>query len=323
MLQIEVSDQKPVNFQPKMEASACYLEVQDLILLIQQEKGKADEGQWGVPAGKLEQGETPEIAAKRELFEETGIQIQSHSQFVYLRTLYIRKPDLDYIYYMFKVYLNQQSPIRLSLEHSNYRWANSEDLANLPLRPGVKEALNYYRNDSLLWPRNQQINEKVNFHFTLVQPTQRALIHQWLDQPYIKKWIHGVGLRNTLNGLEKSFQGVSNASYWIGYDQDIPFAFLITSPEGQDIITLDLFICNLNYLGKGLAVPMMHEFLVTHFSYVKTVLIDPEVANTRAIHVYQKLGFQIVSEFIASWHPVPHYQMELQMKDLVNKKIKK
>ncbi len=27
MMQVEVSDQKPVNFQPKIEASACYLEV--------------------------------------------------------------------------------------------------------------------------------------------------------------------------------------------------------------------------------------------------------------------------------------------------------
>jgi RimJ/RimL family protein N-acetyltransferase len=49
----------------------------------------------------------------------------------------------------------------------------------------------------------------------------------------------------------------------------------------------------------------------------RTVLIDPEATNTRAIHVYQKVGFKIVGEFIASWHPVPHYQMELHMKDLL------
>ena len=95
-MQVEVSDKKLVNFQPKMEASACYLEVDNCILLIQQGKGKTDEGRWGVPAGKLEWGETPEIAAKRELREETGIQLQFGSQLVYLGTLYIRKPDFDY-----------------------------------------------------------------------------------------------------------------------------------------------------------------------------------------------------------------------------------
>lgn len=322
MMQVEVSDQKPANFQPKMEASACYLEVDDRILLIQQEKGKTDEGKWGVPAGKLEQGETPEIAAKRELFEETGIQIQSPSQFVYLGTLYIRKPDLDYVYYMFKVHLDQEPHIQLSLEHSNYRWADGKDLKNLPLRPGVKEALQYYRNGSPHWLKNQRISAKIDFRFTPAEPTQRSLIHQWLDQKYIREWIHGIGLQNTLNGLEKFFQGISDTTYWIGYDQDIPFAFLITSSEGKDAITLDLFICNLNYLGKSLSVPMIQEFLITHFPHVKRVLIDPEATNARAVHVYQKTGFKIIGEFIASWHPVPHYQMELHMKDLLNEKAR-
>ncbi len=142
------------------------------------------------------------------------------------------------------------------------------------------------------------------------------MIHQWLAQDYIAKWIHGAGLQNTLNGLEKFFQGKTTTTYWIGYDGEIPFAFLITSPEGDDATTLDLFICDPNYLGKGLAVPMIRTFLKTHFSHVKRVLIDPEATNTRAIHVYQKVGFKITGEFIASWHPVPHYQMELQMKDL-------
>src|SRR3989344_600508 len=320
MMQVEVSDQKPMNFQPKMEASACYLEVDQHLLLIQQGKGKTDEGKWGAPAGKLEKEETPEMAAKRELFEETGIQPRSIAQFVYLGTLYIRKPGLDYIYYMFKIHLDQKPPIQLSVEHSNYRWANDEDLKALPLRPGVKEALHYYRNGSRLWPKNKRIVSKIDFRFAPAQPTHRSLIHQWLDQKYIKEWIHGAGLQNTLNGLEKFFRGESDTTYWIVYDEDIPFAFLITSPEGNDAITLDLFICNLNYLGKGLSAPMIQEFLTTHFSHVKRVLIDPEATNTRAVQAYQKMGFKITGEFIASWHPVPHYQMELRMKDLLDKK---
>lgn len=157
---------------------------------------------------------------------------------------------------------------------------------------------------------------KPNFHFSLAKASQRTLLHQWFEQKHIREWLHGVGLQNTLNGLEKFFQGTSDTTYWIGYDGDIPFAFLITSPEGKDATTLDLFICDLNYLGKGLSVPMIKEFLLTHFSHVQKVLIDPEATNTRAIHVYQKVGFKIIGEFIASWHPVPHYQMELSMEDL-------
>jgi hypothetical protein len=77
--------------------------------------------------------------------------------------------------------------------------------------------------------------------------------------------MHGVGLQNTLNGLEKFFEGKSDTTYWIGYDKDIPFAFLITSPEGKDATTLDLFICDSHYLGKGIAAPMIKEFLKSHF----------------------------------------------------------
>lgn len=142
---VEVSDRKFPNFQHAMEASACYLEIEGRLLLIQQAIGRPEEGLWGVPAGKLEIGETPEAAAKRELFEETGIQIQKPSQIQYLRTLYIRKPDLDYVYYVFKIQLDKKPLIHLSFEHENYQWASAKDLEVLPLRAGVKKALQYYR----------------------------------------------------------------------------------------------------------------------------------------------------------------------------------
>lgn len=162
--------------------------------------------------------------------------------------------------------------------------------------------------------------EQVLFNFAPAKASQRALLHQWFQQAHIHEWLHGVGLQNTLNGLENFFAGKSDTTYWIGYDKEIPFAFLITSPEGEDATTLDVFICDVNYLGKGLSVPMIRKFLIDHFSHMNKVLIDPEATNTRAIHVYEKVGFQITGEFIASWHRVPHYQMELCMKDLLETK---
>lgn len=153
-------------------------------------------------------------------------------------------------------------------------------------------------------------------HFAHAKASQRSLLHRWFAEPHIQKWMHGVGLQNTINGLEKFFQGRSTTTYWIGYDREVPFAFLITSPEGTDAITLDLFICDLKYLGRGLAVPMIREFLLSQFPAIKRVLIDPEATNVRAIHVYQKVGFKIIGEFIASWHPVPHYLMELHMENM-------
>ena len=90
------------------------------------------------------------------------------------------------------------------------------------------------------------------FHFSPVESSQISLIHGWLQQDHIKEQNHGKGLQNTLTGLEKFLRGESDTTYWIGYHKGIPFAFLITSPEGSDATSLDLFICDLNYLGKGL-----------------------------------------------------------------------
>ncbi len=154
------------------------------------------------------------------------------------------------------------------------------------------------------------------FSFRPASESQKPLIQSWLKQEHIKKWLHGAGLKNTLEDLDKSFKEKSIFTHWIAYSKETPFAYLLTS-EMEEGITLDLFICDLTYLGKGLATPMIQEFLITHFPHASEVLIDPEAANTRAIHVYQKAGFKIVREFIASWNPVPHYEMRLSMKELL------
>ncbi len=186
-------------------------------------------------------------------------------------------------------------------------------------------ALPYYKDTNSALANNarhviqeilQEAIQPSDFSFELAKPFQETLIHEWLKQPHIREWIHGIGLQNTLNGIQAFFKGKSSATYWIGYDKEMPFAFLITSPEGADAITLDVFICDIHYLGKGLATPMIQKFLKDQFSHMKKILIDPEKTNHRAIHVYEKVGFKITGEFIASWHPVPHYQMELDMNDL-------
>lgn len=156
------------------------------------------------------------------------------------------------------------------------------------------------------------------FRFASALPEQKEMVHQWLHQSHIAEWLHGIGLQNTLSGLDCFFLNNSDVTYWIGYYNGTPFAFLITSFDSPDTITLDLFICDERYLGKGFSVPMISNFLITHFAHVKKVLIDPEANNNRAVHVYQKVGFKIIGEFIASWHPVPHYQMLLEIEDLLH-----
>ncbi len=176
--------------------------------------------------------------------------------------------------------------------------------------------------------------------FKPAEESQRELIHHWLEQDYIREWVHGQGLKNLLTGLEKFFRYRSEGKglertaeltqHWIGYDGNKPFVYLLTSnvfKNADDVyakhcdaeglaITLDVFLCDPTYLGRGLADSIIKEFLLNQFSDVSEIFIDPEQSNKKAVHVYQKVGFRIIDEFIATWHPVPHYLMKLQMKDI-------
>lgn len=64
------------------------------------------------------------------------------------------------------------------------------------------------------------------------QPTtekQRLLIHQWLAMDYVAKYFYGQGLQNTMEDLEKFYQGHALHEHWIAYSEDTPFAYLLTS----------------------------------------------------------------------------------------------
>ncbi|KKU55300.1 MAG: MutT/NUDIX family protein [Candidatus Moranbacteria bacterium GW2011_GWE1_49_15] len=66
--------EKPENFKPAFEVSGCFCEHDGKLLFLKRRPGKTYAGKWGMPGGKIEQGETPEEAMTRELFEETGIE---------------------------------------------------------------------------------------------------------------------------------------------------------------------------------------------------------------------------------------------------------
>lgn len=138
-ISVEVYDTKPQNFEPKVQVAACYIEIDNTLLLLQCGHRKKEVGFWGIPAGKIEHNETPEQAARRELFEETGI--QTAQTFHPFGVLYIRKPELDYVFHLFKINLNSKPPILLSDEHQNYKWVGHHEIHQLDLMIAARELL--------------------------------------------------------------------------------------------------------------------------------------------------------------------------------------
>ena len=55
-------------------AAAALVDPDGRVLIAQRPEGKAHAGQWEFPGGKVEAGETPELALVRELREELGVE---------------------------------------------------------------------------------------------------------------------------------------------------------------------------------------------------------------------------------------------------------
>jgi 8-oxo-dGTP pyrophosphatase MutT (NUDIX family) len=132
----------PEGFSPKVEVSAVYVNVAGKLLFLKRSPHCVQGEKWGVPAGKLEKNELPLNAAKRELQEETGMEIDL-STFKHFGELYFRKPNLDYIYHLYSIDLDRQPDIKLSDEHTSYMWV-SKDNIEIPLMDGALEALNEF-----------------------------------------------------------------------------------------------------------------------------------------------------------------------------------
>ena len=118
-----------------------------LLLLRRAASATLGPGLWGLPAGKIEPGETPAAAAARELREEIGC---GHGVEV-LRQL---DPVRDSYYGgKFEIHLFhlrwRHGRILLNDEHTAYAWVARETLRDYPVMDGIDEDIALLG----LWPQ--------------------------------------------------------------------------------------------------------------------------------------------------------------------------
>ena len=84
--------------------------------------------EYDVPKGHIEKGETPEIAAKREIFEESGIRAEFMPNFSVTTKYFFRRPD-GRVAKQVKYYLAEASSpyVKISAEHISYEWLAYEE----------------------------------------------------------------------------------------------------------------------------------------------------------------------------------------------------
>ncbi len=123
----------PVDFSSRFEVSICYCDWQGEFIFLRRQLNTSQGGAWTAPGGKLEAGESPLLAAIREVREETNIALLPE-QLEPRGSYFSRIPNLDYIIHLFIAKLRQPPIVRLSeREHSEYVWTTIEKASALPL----------------------------------------------------------------------------------------------------------------------------------------------------------------------------------------------
>jgi dATP pyrophosphohydrolase len=98
-------------------------------------------GTWQAVHGKIETGETAPQAALRELREETGLRPLGFWQLEFVNTFYVAKQDRILMCACFAAEVAADAVVRLSDEHTDYRWEPYEQALRSYMWPGQRRAI--------------------------------------------------------------------------------------------------------------------------------------------------------------------------------------
>ena len=113
------------------------------VLVARRPEGKQLAGHWEFPGGKVEEGEDPTAALKRELMEELGCQIVITESWPKFRHTY-DWGSIDLIPFVCELAADSAEPV--AHEHSALDWVSLRKLGSLPLAPADLPVVTYLLN---------------------------------------------------------------------------------------------------------------------------------------------------------------------------------
>jgi len=122
------------NFNKKFDVVSLFVIYNGKILLLKRQKNKPHEGAWGPPAGKSNDGESPEQAVCRETFEETCIKVMPNKIVKYAKNYYVRHGSIDFMFHVYSVESDKEPNVILRpVEHSDCAWFTPQEAIKLDL----------------------------------------------------------------------------------------------------------------------------------------------------------------------------------------------
>lgn len=118
----------------KKGAGIFFTDGKSVLLLKRSEKGD-NAGTWGLPGGKVEDGETNIDGALREIREECGVSAKGR------RFDSLQETDGRHQWTTFFYHIDEKFDCKLSDEHTDWKWIPFEELESYELHPKFKANL--------------------------------------------------------------------------------------------------------------------------------------------------------------------------------------
>lgn len=188
------------------------------------------------------------------------------------------------------------------------------------------------------------MHQTLSIAFEIATIEYHQTIMGWLNETHVKEFWdnsddHKDDILIFMNGRKDPSPYMDGMfTYWIGFVEKNPYCLLMTSEvleSDKEIpklwiehlskigrtFTIDFMIGNRTYFGKGLAAPTLKAFVhfinISTTKTVDTFIIDPVISNTRARHVYEKAGFEVVGNFYHSFSREKEFEHILMIKRLI------
>ncbi len=123
-----------------IDVVAAVIKKDDKYFIAQRNRNKHFCYHWEFPGGKVDKGETFELALKREILEELSIDIKIKKK---ISTQNHKDNKINVLIHYFLCEL-LNGKIQLS-EHENMRWSTKKDLFNYKMAPGDSKIIKFLK----------------------------------------------------------------------------------------------------------------------------------------------------------------------------------
>jgi 8-oxo-dGTP diphosphatase len=127
---------------PVVAIRAIVRDGQGRILLLKRANSEYGEGQWCLPGGKLDYGDTPENTVKKELQEETNLAAENIAFMFYQNSPPMQPGKMHCVNLYFRC--GSKGEISLNEESSDFVWVAPQDAARYQPVFGALEAIERY-----------------------------------------------------------------------------------------------------------------------------------------------------------------------------------